>query len=118
MVVLLYAHIAHSLTHSLTHNNGTYTDRLNLEGNRLTGGLPSELGLCESLVELNVADNILRGTLPSELGNLRALRTIQLQQNNFQGTVPPELCTWTGVTLNADFCPQNGPNCIEAGCLA
>jgi len=97
------------------------SESLSLEGNLLTGSLPTELGLCTRLRSLTLGKNELSGELPSELGQLFSLRTVSLDGNRFTGTVPSDLCDWKdrGVAYTGDFCPQSTSNlgCIEPGCL-
>lgn len=64
---------------------------LELDNNRLTGVIPSELGLCRSLALLNLAHNRLTGSLPAPLGNLTNLQVLNLQQNELIGFIPYQL---------------------------
>ena len=84
-------------------------ERLMLHRNRLSGVLPSQLGLVELAVpaserpfehgrttsrlsgrlhELSLDGNVLSGVLPPTLGNLTALHELRLQNNLLSGTVP------------------------------
>ena len=65
--------------------------QLNLESNRLTGGIPQALGSLTELEVLRLKDNSLTGKIPLELGNLHNLRVLDLSNNNLIGTVPAEL---------------------------
>ena len=47
---------------------------LQLQGNYLTGSLPTELGKCANLVQLALNDNSFTGTVPTELMELSNLR--------------------------------------------
>ena len=49
---------------------------LELAGNRVTGTLPSQLGLLPALQTLHVYNANVSGTLPTQLGNLGELRKI------------------------------------------
>ena len=62
-----------------------------LNGNRLTGSLPPELGGIANLTVLSLSDNRLTGSLPPELGNLSKLQYLSLSDNRLSGSVPPEL---------------------------
>ena len=64
---------------------------LELPENRLSGGLPSELGDLTTLTELKIYDTSLSGTLPSELGELSALTILALVNNQVSGSLPSEL---------------------------
>jgi len=62
-----------------------------LQGNRLDGSLPSELGNLQNLQELNVGDNLVIGALPSELGNMENLQEFNIENNQIAGGIPSEL---------------------------
>ena len=64
---------------------------LALDGKRLNGRIPPELGRLDGLVHLNLAVNRLTGPVPPELGHLVALRHLSLDRNALTGTVPAEL---------------------------
>ncbi|KAK9758193.1 hypothetical protein RND81_01G214100 [Saponaria officinalis] len=68
---------------------------LELENNRLSGKIPSELGSCYKLRLLNLAGNGFSGELPRKLGNLTQLMGLSLQQNNFVGQIPHEITELT-----------------------
>ncbi|KAL5722467.1 hypothetical protein ACHQM5_005983 [Ranunculus cassubicifolius] len=61
---------------------------LRLQGNRLTGGIPLELGNLISLQRLSLANNKLKGTIPSSIGNLSALTELYLDGNQLSGQIP------------------------------
>ena len=62
-----------------------------LEGNGLTGILPSELATLNRLRNIRLGFNELSGTIPSELGNLSDLHALTLNDNSLSGTIPREL---------------------------
>jgi Leucine-rich repeat (LRR) protein len=64
---------------------------LSLHRNRLTGSIPSEVGLVVSLKDIVVYDNRLSGEIPSELGELVALTHLSLWSNRLTGSVPEEI---------------------------
>ncbi|KAH6780409.1 leucine-rich repeat transmembrane protein kinase family protein [Perilla frutescens var. hirtella] len=64
---------------------------LELDGNSISGGIPSELGMLRKLALLNLAQNRLAGVLPPELGDLINIQVLSLQSNNFVGVIPPEI---------------------------
>jgi len=63
--------------------------KLQLQVNRLTSTIPTELGLLSSsLHTLDLQGNQLEGTIPNELGQLVNLRFLHLQNNQLTGVVP------------------------------
>ena len=76
--------------HGITVSDGRVT-KLDLEGNQLTGPIPTELGKLSSLTELQLYDNQLTGTIPTELGKLSSLTALDLGGNQLTGTIPSEL---------------------------
>ncbi len=73
-----------------TDSQGRVT-KMVLDGNRLTGTIPPELGALSKLLTLNLADNELTGHIPAELGSLSLLTTMDLDHNLLSGPIPPEL---------------------------
>ena len=77
--------------------NGVATDRrgrvtaLSLQGNRLRGEIPPELGNLVYLKNLSLADNRLTGDIPPKLGSLLRLEVLRLGQNQLRGDIPSEL---------------------------
>ncbi|CAB9513012.1 LRR receptor-like serine threonine-protein kinase At4g08850-like [Seminavis robusta] len=63
---------------------------LRLEGNRLTGAIPSLVNSTELSV-LRLGSNQFTGALPYHIYMLRKLADLGLQSNSFQGTFPPEI---------------------------
>jgi len=66
-------------------------EHLVLSANRISGTLPSEIGLLTKLQTLNLDHNMLSGPLPTELGLLRNLRSLRLEFNEFGGSIPAHL---------------------------
>ncbi|THU53780.1 hypothetical protein C4D60_Mb10t18040 [Musa balbisiana] len=87
---------------------------LQLSGNRLSGGIPSEIGRMRNLslitvdnnrlsghlppdigglplAVLNVSDNRLSGAIPEEIGSLQCLWSLDLARNNLSGELPASL---------------------------
>jgi Leucine-rich repeat (LRR) protein len=64
---------------------------LDLSGNRLSGRIPSELGLLNSLRNLNLSSNNLSGNIPLALGHLTLLESLDLSINLLDGQIPTEL---------------------------
>ena len=64
---------------------------LQLSSSKMTGSIPSTLGLLTSLTHLDLSNNKLTSTIPSELGLLLNLTTLILSSNEISGTIPEEL---------------------------
>ena len=65
-----------------------------LPRNGLTGSIPTEIALLESLRTLDLGGNLgMTGTLPEELGNLQNLRSLRLDKLLISGTIPSSLFT-------------------------
>lgn len=62
-----------------------------LDGNDITGTIPTEIGSLTSLASFSVANASLRGPIPSEIGNLAQLRRLWLFENELTGQIPQEL---------------------------
>jgi hypothetical protein len=69
-----------------------------LNGNSLSGSIPSELGNLSNLTYLHLGSNSLTGTIPSELGNLTKLTYIFLFSNSLTDSIPSELGNLTNLT--------------------
>ena len=76
--------------YGVTVENGVVTE-LGLEGNNLTGTLPSAIGNLASLKWLSLSHNQLSGSIPVEIGNLTDLRRLYLDSNSLSGTIPAEI---------------------------
>jgi Leucine-rich repeat (LRR) protein len=62
---------------------------LNLDQNRVSGSLPTSIGLLSNLQNLQMIVNELQGTLPSEIGSLSSLLSFNLARNlGISGTIP------------------------------
>ena len=58
-----------------------------LEGNQLTGGIPTALGNLTNLVTLDLGSNQLGGGVPASLGNLTKLRNLYLGGTQLDGPI-------------------------------
>ena len=72
-------------------------ESITLEGNALSGKLPSEIAGLDSLNILNLKNNDIGGTLPSELATAKDLRFLLLSSNNIEGTIPTEFGAFTSM---------------------
>lgn len=64
---------------------------LYLEGNMLSGTIPTTVGNCKSLRQLDLNSNEIHGTLPTELGQLHDLDLLLLSNNRIDGTFPTQI---------------------------
>ncbi|KAE8725803.1 bHLH130 protein [Hibiscus syriacus] len=62
-----------------------------LPSKRLTGYIPSELGLLRSLTRLSLFQNNFSKSIPCTLFNATSLAYIDLSHNSFSGSVPPQI---------------------------
>ena len=79
---------------STWHGVGVFNGRVTtlwLDGNNLSGSIPSELGNLSNLNSLLLDGNALSGPIPSELGNLSSLKALLLNGNALSGPIPSEL---------------------------
>lgn len=70
------------------HNNEV---ALWLDSNKVTGTIPTEMGLLTELASISITNATLTGTIPSELGDLSSLRRLWLYSNQLTGTIPASL---------------------------
>ncbi|KAJ4846988.1 hypothetical protein Tsubulata_046272 [Turnera subulata] len=66
-------------------------EHLLLNGNSITGSIPSKLGNCVKLQSLLLSSNLLEDDIPPSLGGLRNLEALDLSRNFLSGAIPPEL---------------------------
>lgn len=64
---------------------------LHVGNSRLTGTIPTEIGMCRNLIWLEIGRNQLTGTLPTELGLLTQLEIMDLELNALNRTIPSEI---------------------------
>jgi hypothetical protein len=71
--------------------------RLELSATRLGGTIPSSLGRLTSLLTLLLPNNALTGTIPSSIGSLTSLIELWLSYNDLNGTIPSSLGSLTSL---------------------
>jgi hypothetical protein len=64
---------------------------LDASRNRLSGGLPEDVGLLPDLQVLRLDGNVLSGPLPDGLSRLARLQVLTLGNNALSGALPPDL---------------------------
>uniref|UniRef100_A0A0E0HGN9 Receptor kinase-like protein Xa21 n=1 Tax=Oryza nivara TaxID=4536 RepID=A0A0E0HGN9_ORYNI len=82
----LEGHLPSSLS-----NFSTHLPRLHLDGNAISGFLPSGIEHLSNLIDLSLGTNDFTGTLPEWLGNLKQLQMLGLYENYFIGFIPSSL---------------------------
>ncbi|CBN77264.1 Receptor-like PK/ Leucine Rich Repeat Protein Kinase-likely pseudogene [Ectocarpus siliculosus] len=72
-------------------DRGGHVQRLTLPRNKLSGEIPSGLGMLAFLRDLRLHRNSLRGSIPPFIGGLSSLTYLDLHGNNLQGQIPKEI---------------------------
>ncbi|MBA0828228.1 hypothetical protein Goarm_012933, partial [Gossypium armourianum] len=62
-----------------------------LNGNKLYGSLPDELGYLSNLNRLQLDQNNISGQIPKTFANMSSVRHLHLNNNSLSGQIPPEL---------------------------
>jgi len=70
---------------------------LNLNGNQLSGTIPTELAMMTKLTSLDLRSNQIKGTIPTELATMMNLEYLSLNGNQLNGTIPTELALMTNL---------------------
>ncbi|KAG2696238.1 hypothetical protein I3760_07G048900 [Carya illinoinensis] len=68
-----------------------YMSGLDLSCNKLTRGIPVELGQLSSIHSLNLSYNQLTGSIPKEFSSLDSIESLDLSHNNLSGEIPSTL---------------------------
>ncbi|KEH23108.1 LRR receptor-like kinase [Medicago truncatula] len=68
---------------------------VDLSNNNLTGKIPSQMSNCTNLIELSMSNNHFEGSIPSELAGLGSISYLDLSQNNLTGCVPSFVSNFT-----------------------
>ena len=58
------------------------------ELNNMTGPIPTEIGLLDTLIYFDIDHNRITGTIPTEICRMTELRGIALQNNKLRGELP------------------------------
>ena len=70
---------------------------LALRDNNLTGEIPAEIGLLDSLFSFTLRDTTVIGPIPAAIGRLRRLRDLSLGDTHVDGPLPPEMGNMAGL---------------------
>ncbi|CAN6272052.1 unnamed protein product [Urochloa humidicola] len=71
---------------------------LSLQGNRISGTLPKELGRMPMLKSIQLEGNQIEGHIPPELGNISTLERFFISANNITGELPSTFSRLTNMT--------------------
>ena len=84
---------------------------LELKDNNLTGRIPADIGLLDSLFSFNLSENDLTGPIPPSIGRLTRVRDLQLRDNEqLDGPLPPEMGNMAGLSyVNLSNTALSGP---------
>lgn len=72
--------------------------RLLLYNTKLTGTIPSQIGLLEALEDCWIHSNYLSGSIPTEVGNMTALLSLSISDTLLSGSIPQQLGLLTLMT--------------------
>ncbi len=84
---------------------GNRVTKLYLNGNNLSGSLPSQIADLTALKELWFSDNNISGSIPSLIDGMSALEILGMDHNAFTGPIPPEIGNMTN--LNTIYLNHN-----------
>ena len=93
---------------------------LDLEGNSITGLMPTRFGGVRNLRVLNLGFNKIAGEIPSSLSNLMSLEILNLAGNMINGTIPGFIGSFKelrGVYLSFNRLGGSIPSEIGSNCL-
>ena len=92
-----------------TYENGRVR-YLRLQDNNLTGRIPADIGLLDSLFSFKLRDTAVTGPIPGAIGRLRHLRELNLRNTGLEGALPPEMGNMTGLEyLSLGYTRLSGP---------
>ncbi|KAF4375781.1 hypothetical protein F8388_014503 [Cannabis sativa] len=94
LVVFVSSFVLDNVVISTRFEMGIFVCR-SLQGNRLSGHIPSVIGLMQALAVLDLSSNMLSGPIPPILGNLTYTEKMYLHSNKLTGSIPPELGNMT-----------------------
>ena len=87
-----------SLSNSIG-NLSRLLSQLYLDGNQISGIIPSELENLVNLTTLNMAQNLFNGTIPSYFGKFQMLQGLGLDGNRLSGQIPASIGNLTQVVI-------------------
>ncbi|KAJ4840734.1 hypothetical protein Tsubulata_032473 [Turnera subulata] len=78
-------------------------ERLTVEGNKLSGSIPSTIGNLGMLSFLGMSFNNFNGVIPPSLGSCRSLVALGLSHNNLGGSIPKKLFSLGSLSISLDL---------------
>lgn len=76
---------------------GGHLEKLGLAQNKISGTVPTSLGLLTQLTSLQLLTNSVSGSLPSELALMTKLVRLDFEANELSGTIPTEFAALTSL---------------------
>uniref|UniRef100_A0A2C9W6V6 non-specific serine/threonine protein kinase n=1 Tax=Manihot esculenta TaxID=3983 RepID=A0A2C9W6V6_MANES len=64
---------------------------LDFSVNELSGSIPQEIGMLNSLIYIDLSNSFLTGAIPASIGNLTTLPILYIHMNQLSGSIPQEL---------------------------
>ncbi|KAG5055412.1 hypothetical protein JHK85_007922 [Glycine max] len=99
-------------------SNWTQLISLQLQNNKFTGRIPSQIGLLKKINILFLYKNVFSGSIPVEIGNLKEMTQLDLSQNQFSGPIPSTLWNLTNIqVVNLFFNELSGTVPMDIGNL-
>ncbi|GAY52943.1 hypothetical protein CUMW_145820, partial [Citrus unshiu] len=72
---------------------------IDLSCNKLTGGIPPQIGYLTRIRALNLSHNNLTGTIPTTFSNLKQIESLDLSYNLLHGKIPSQLTVLTTLAV-------------------
>lgn len=72
---------------------------LQLQHNKISGAIPSEVGMSQRFELLFLYHNSFQGFIPPEIGNFSNLQHLDVSSNSLNGKIPTELGNLTSLTM-------------------
>jgi len=74
--------------------------------NKLTGTIPTEIGLWTDTIAFIADHNMFTGTIPTEIASWTYLEGFRVNDNNLEGSLPSAITQWTDLEV---FRVDNNP---------
>ncbi|VAI42282.1 unnamed protein product [Triticum turgidum subsp. durum] len=77
----------------------TLSVSVEVQGNKLTGKIPLEVGNLVNIGSLDVSDNRITGLIPASLAQCGSMQYLSMEGNLFQGTIPASMSQMKGLLV-------------------